>query len=43
MKLREKSPPPSRGRAREGVENQTISLCLGFYPLSSSLPARERA
>ena len=41
IKLREKSPPPSRGRAREGVETQAISDYLSFYPLSNSLPARD--
>ena len=40
--IKKKSPPPSRGRVREGVESQAPSVCLNLYPLPSPLPARER-
>jgi len=42
FKLRETSPLPSRGRAREGVECAKILPALSFTPHPNPLPARER-
>jgi len=41
-RLKKKSPPPSRGRVREGVESSNSLPVSSIYPLPSPLPARER-